>query len=169
VLAGLQEGEWRLSAPALIDLMQSTLAKGVSFRFRAKGSSMHPFIRDDDMITVSSLNVDGPGLGDVVAFVQEGRLVVHRVIKINANGYLIKGDAIGCGDGPVPLANVLGSVTRVERARRRIFIGMGPERFIIAMLSRKSLVNPLVQFAAKLLSPITTLKAVSPFSPRRRS
>ena len=108
---------------------------------------MHPFIKDGDVSTVSPLGKNAPGLGDVVAFVQGEirNLVVHRVIGIKANSYFIKGDGSTGADSPVLGANLLGLVTRV---------GLGPERFLIALLTRKGLMVPLVRIVAKLLRPI---------------
>jgi signal peptidase I len=150
------ESEFFLTGPVFIELLQATLAKGVSFRFRARGFSMHPFIRDGDVITVSPLGEDSPGLGDVVAFVRREieQLVVHRVIRIKANSYFMKGDGTIGIDSLVPTANVLGLVTRIERGHKRVFIGLGPERFLIALLTRKGLTVPLVRVVAKLLRPI---------------
>ncbi len=156
----LREGEWLLSGPALIDLMQATLAKGVPFRLRARGSSMHPFVKGGDLIVVSPLKTRSPVLGDVVAFVQAERLVVHRVIAVSGNGYFMKGDATEGRDGPVPVASVLGLVTRVEREGERVLIGLGPERILIAMLARRGLALPLVRAAASFLRPIRTLAMI---------
>jgi hypothetical protein len=117
---------------------------------------MHPLIRDGDVITVSPLGEDSPGLGDVVAFVRGEikKLVVHRVIRIKSNSYFMKGDGSAGVDSPVPTASILGLVTRVERGRKRVFIGLGPERFLIALLTRNGLMIPLVRVVAKLLRPI---------------
>ncbi len=120
---------------------------------------MYPFIKDGDVITVSPLGEDSPRLGDVVAFVQREmeKLVVHRVIRTEPNSYFMKGDDTEAGDGPVPTANVLGLVTRVERGHKRVIIGLGPERFLIALLARKGLMIPLVRVAVILLRPIRIL------------
>jgi len=153
---GQGERELSLTGSVFIELLQATLAKGVPFRFRARGFSMDPFIRDGDVITVSPLGEDSPGLGDVVAFVQREieKLFIHRVIRIKENSYFIKGDNTRGVGSPVPPANVLGLVTRVERGRKRVFIGLGPERFLIALLTRKGWTIPLVRVAVKLLRPI---------------
>jgi len=154
--------ELSLTGPALIELLQATLAKGVAFKFRARGFSMYPFIKDGDVITVSPLAKDSPRLGNVVAFVQREmeKLVVHRVIRIGANSYFMKGDDTQAGDSPVPKENVLGLVTKVERGQKRVFIGLGPERFIIAILTRKGWAIPLVRAAVKLLRPIRNMARI---------
>ena len=98
----------------------------------------------------------------MVAFVQGEieKLVAHRVIRIKANSYFMKGDNTTGVDSPVPPANVLGLVTRVERGRKRVFIGLGPERFLIALLTRKELMIPLVLVAVKLRGSIRNLMKV---------
>ena len=148
-----------MAGPAFIELLKATLGEGAPITFRARGSSMHPFIKDGDVITVSPLRGGAPGTGDVVAFAQREtdteKLVVHPVILTKANACFIKGDGTTGGvDVPVPAADLLGLVTKVERGGRRVFIGLGPERFLIALLTRKGLTVPLVQVAAKLLRPI---------------
>ena len=152
----------KLAGPVLIEVLKTTLARGVPLTLRAKGSSMHPFIKDGDLITVSPLKAHSPGLGDVVAFVQREaeKLVIHRMIRIKADAHFMKGDATTGVDSPVPRANVLGLVTRIQRDHKRVLIGLGPEKFIIAMLARKGLVNPLVRIGARLLRLIRTLTVI---------
>jgi hypothetical protein len=148
----LNEKQLSVSGPALAELLRATLAKGMPLRFLAKGFSMDPFIRDDDVITVWPLIDPSPGLGDVVAFIQERseRLVVHRVIRVNGSSYVIKGDNSDGADGLIPRTNILGWVKEVERNEKRICLGFGPERFLIAFLSRTGLMVPLVRIASKL-------------------
>ena len=43
----------------------------------------------------------------------------------------------------VSLPGILGRVTRIERAGRRVRLGLGPERALIAVLSRRGLLRPL--------------------------
>ena len=47
------KGGLSLSGEALIELMRAVLARGLPFRFAARGFSMAPFIRDGDVISVS--------------------------------------------------------------------------------------------------------------------
>jgi hypothetical protein len=152
--AGLSLDEKQLSVPgpALTEILRATLAEGMPFRFRARGVSMDPFIRDDDVITVSPLAQLSPGLGDVVAFVQGNteRLLVHRVIRVKGSSYVIRGDNSAGADGFIPRANILGQVKRVERKDRRVSLGFGPERVLIAFLSRMGWMVPLVRIASKL-------------------
>ena len=147
-----------ISGQALLELMQAVLAKGVPFRFCARGWSMVPFIRDGDVITVSPLQDDLPGTGEVVAFVRPGagNLVVHRIVARCNAAVCIQGDnGMGYSDGIIPQENLLGRVTRVERQGRSIWLGLGPERFIIAWLSSTKQLVPLRAWLASWLKPFS--------------
>ena len=136
-----------ISDETLQKLMRDVLAKGALFHFRAKGWSMTPFIKNGDAITIAPLIEEKPGIGKVVAFIQplSGNLVVHRVIGRQGNAFLIQGDnASGQADGLVQPQDILGCVTRVERNGRRVFLGLGLERFLLAILSRNGLLNALL-------------------------
>ena len=149
--------ELSLSGAALLGLMREVLSKGVPFRFRAKGWSMLPFIRDGDVISISPLTHASPSVGDVVAFVRpgSGTLVVHRVVARRGSTCLIQSDnSPGSGDGLIPRGSILGRVTRVERGGQQIRLGLGPERFLIACLSRVGLLLPVWRRAAPIFRRI---------------
>lgn len=127
------------------ELMAAVLARSAPFRFQASGFSMSPFIRDGDVITL------GPPprrlrFGEVAAFVNPGnnRLTVHRVVAIGRHGYLIRGDNAPEPDGTVAHADILGRVINVERGSRRVRLGLGFERLVIAFLSRRGWLAPLL-------------------------
>ena len=148
--------ELKLSGPDLIGLLQTVLNKGMPFRFRAKGFSMSPFIKDNDVITVSPLTDDSTRSGDVVAFIRPEikKLVIHRVVGKKGEYFQIKGDNITDTDELIPVANIMGRVTRVERNRKEIFFGLGPERFLIAFLTGRGLLFPLVYPLWRMVRPI---------------
>ena len=142
-------GTLTLSGAAMREFLAAVLERGAPFRFTARGYSMHPFIRDADVITVSPLGGRAPRLGEVVAFRSgEDRLVVHRVVAAGsargaaAAGCLIRGDNCPEADGRVPREAVLGVVTRVERAGRPRRLGLGPEGALLAGLSRAGALRP---------------------------
>jgi signal peptidase I len=143
----LEEGkELLLSGPALIEMLRAVHAKGVPVRFRVRGFSMSPFIRNEDVVTISPLQDTSPGVGDVIAYVHRGteKLFIHRVVKKKGETYFPKGDNSSEADESVPRENLLGVVTRVERKGKDVFLGLGPERFLIAFLGRRGLLLPLI-------------------------
>lgn len=145
--------DFLISNGFLVELMQETLARDVPFCFRARGESMTPFIRDGDVIKVMPLRARAVGMGAVVAFKrpQTGALVVHRVVGVSDEAALIHADNIPqVSDGWVPYEYMLGRVTEIRRNGRGIWLGLGPERYAIAFLTRKGWLNPLRAFVAGL-------------------
>lgn len=132
------EREILLNRQDLLGLVMSASQKGIPISFYAKGFSMSPFIKDSDIITVSPLNGTSPKIGDVVAFrcTSTDRLVVHRIIYKKGNSYNMQGDSVPMPDDAVPIDNIIGLVTKLERNGEKISIGLGPERFLIALMNR---------------------------------
>lgn len=146
--------ELALSSAALVGLMRQVFSKGMQFRFQARGASMAPFIQDGDVICIAPLGKNGPGLGEVTAFLhpQNGRLVVHRVVGKHGVTCLIQGDNLpGSPDGLVSIENLLGRVTHVERYGHPVWLGLGPERFAIALFSRFGLLLPVLHTAIPIV------------------
>lgn len=155
VLFSRKAGELQLSGTDLVALLKSVLDKGVPFRFQAKGFSMSPFIKDGDVITVSPLSGALPRLSDVVAFIhpKTGRLVVHRMVGKKDNYFIVKGDNISDSDDLISRTNILGSVIKVERDGKKVFLGYGQERFLIAFLTRRGLLYPFLYPIWRIMRP----------------
>jgi len=143
-------GALTLSGAALREFLAAVLERGAPFRFTARGYSMHPFIKDADVITVSPIKGRAPRVGDIVAFRgRADRLVVHRVVAAEgagrgtSAGYLIRGDNCLKSDGAVTRDAVLGVVTRVERRGRPTRLGIEPEAPLLARLSYAGALRPL--------------------------
>jgi len=148
--------ELSLSGPALTEILRIVLAKGVSFKFRAKGFSMSPFINDGDVITISPLRKTSLRCGDVLAFPHSvtNKLVVHRVVDMNGAYLQTKGDNSVDGGELFPASNILGFVTKVERNGRRVLFGLGHERRLIGFLSEKNLLLPLLSSLWRFIRPL---------------
>jgi len=137
----------------LVEIMQEVLSRGMPFRFSAGGFSMTPFIRDGDIISVSPLTSLLPGIGSVVAFIhpETKLLCIHRILSRNNDNFLIQGDnSPGNPDGMIPGEAIIGYVTRVERGGRRIMLGIGPERILLALLSRSGILEVIRRCAIPL-------------------
>ncbi len=133
-----ERGELRLSAASLTALMTAVLAKGKAFRFRAKGWSMSPFIKDGDVITVAPLLGRAPRAGEIVAFLhpKTGLAAVHRVVRTSPGLFLIRGDNVHDADGALASDRILGTVTAVVRDGRTVKGVHGRFSPVIAFLSR---------------------------------
>jgi len=137
--------EWPLSGEAVSELMRAVLEKKRPFRFRAKGMSMFPFLKEGDQVTFVSVEPRKIQIGDIVAFIhpESKKFTVHRVIKKAGNQLLIKGDHNPGPDGFIPEADILGSVSKIERAGKRMIFSPGPGKRIIALWNRCQLRFPV--------------------------
>ncbi|UCG43080.1 MAG: S24/S26 family peptidase [candidate division WOR-3 bacterium] len=154
--------EVQLPGTALVGLMRAVLARGLPFRFRARGWSMSPFIRDRDVITIVPVDSTSLKIGDIVAFAgPDGqRLVVHRVVGRRGTDLRIQGDsAARAADDLVPESSVLGRVKRVERNGQQVWFGLGTERLVVAFLSRKRVLSLLVMKVRALVRRLGRGKA----------
>jgi len=131
-------GELPLAGDSLTDLLRAVLDKGRPFRFRARGWSMSPFIKDGDVVTVSPLGGRPPRTGEIVAFLHPGtgKASVHRVVRTRDGRFTVRGDNAFGPDGTLPPDRILGAVTRVERDGRRVRGAGGPASLAVALLSR---------------------------------
>ncbi len=121
---------------------------------------MAPFIRDGDLITISPLQTAHPEIGEVIAYIrpQENKLVVHRLVDwSNRNAIFLGDNELEYPKEPIPQECLIGTVTRIERNGHPIWLGLGPERLIIAWLSRSRLLTPLLTRVTNLLKPIIQL------------
>jgi hypothetical protein len=143
----------------LVELVKEVLGKGVECRLQVKGYSMSPFIKDNDVVTISPISDVLPGFGDVTAFIhpKTERLLIHRVVWKSGDAYLLKGESALEPDGLIKKENILGLVTKVERKGKRIFLGLGPERFLIALLTRTNFLLPVLRPVWGILRPIARI------------
>lgn len=102
------------------ELAATLLTNGKALRFKAKGFSMHPLVRNDDILMVNPVNPQDIRLADAVMFTNDfGRAVLHRVIrKKHQDGiwfFWLQGDQAHSIDGIIPQEQILGKLTRLER------------------------------------------------------
>ena len=129
-------------------ILRDALEKGASMRFAAAGSSMTPFIKDGDVITVAP---PPPELkpGQIAAAVSpaNGLVIVHRIVRVGEDEVLLKGDNLNKPDGWVGGADLLGIVAGVERGGEPWRLGITRHARLVAALSRAGLLRPLLRLA----------------------
>lgn len=144
--------ELSLGPKECIELIRSTFLKKASLRFQVQGFSMTPFIKDGDIVTLAPLPEYRIGFGWPLAIskLADKDLLIHRLIKIHNKSpqasYITKGDNVHQSDYPIFRSDILGYVKKVQRGGRIISFGMGPERRLIAYLSRLNILQPLLFF-----------------------
>jgi len=138
-----------VSQAELADLSDEFLGRGESFRFRAKGFSMFPFLRDGDVITVKRVNPETIGVGDICMFLRgESQPVVHRItgrdtgshgLTFRAQGDMLFGqDEIVCSDRILGKAVVLirnGQTVQLDTWSRRVAVYLWYEIRVLVWLA----------------------------------
>jgi len=110
---------------AFVEVVSEVLARGHSARFRAKGTSMSPAIREGEVITVTPVQPAEIRRGDVVLCNTGQGVIAHRVERLvwGADGmlrFITRGDASLGPDEPAGASAVLGRVVAVERGGRTL-------------------------------------------------
>jgi ribosomal protein S18 acetylase RimI-like enzyme len=110
--------ELSLAQADFVALAAEVLAAGGSLRFRARGGSMTPSIRNGDIVTVEPAAAASLRVGDVALCHEGGRALVHRVVGMSAEGETLRirlaGDAGHGAEERIGPGQVLGRVVRVE-------------------------------------------------------
>jgi hypothetical protein len=115
--------ELNLSGTEFADIAAEILNKGGSFTFVALGSSMLPFVRSKDAVTVIPVSLNMPlAKGDIVLYQSPaaGGIVVHRITGFKRKNLLIRGDFVFGRPEMVEKRRVWGKVKSAERAGKSI-------------------------------------------------
>lgn len=132
-----------------VELSGQILGGGGYLRFRARGGSMHPFIRDGEVIEVKSTELSEMRIGDVILYcTSRGGMAAHRVIKkCRKNGEIVlmtKGDSTMGFDQPVYPKDVLGKVIAIERKGQIRRLDKGLIRLTSLFLAKTSPLSPWI-------------------------
>jgi signal peptidase I len=108
-----------------LDLSRELLRRGYSVRFRPKGFSMHPTIRDGEAVTVAPTTAHAIKRGDILLYQTKRGVTAHRVVEIRERGqsaavFILRGDSLASCDAPVRGEQILGKVISVERKGREV-------------------------------------------------
>jgi signal peptidase I len=107
-------------------LIHDALASGRAVRFRASGSSMHPTIRDGEVIEVAPVAHRHIAPGVVLLYQHRRRMLAHRVVGVTPHDVgevlELRGDANGACDAPVGADAVVGQVVGVWRNGRVVSV-----------------------------------------------
>jgi signal peptidase I len=98
-------------------------------RLRVFGTSMVPAILPGDLVTIHRASLQEISLGEVVLYLREGRLFVHRVVDLKVAAHasepdepflITRGDRLRHLDAPVSAIELLGRVVSIERDHREV-------------------------------------------------
>jgi hypothetical protein len=111
-----------VSAHEFMPLIRAALARNQHVRLTATGSSMFPFIRGGDVVELEPMH-SLPVVGDLVLAQRPAGLegegyVLHRVVRVDGEAFLLRGDAQPDCEGPFTPGDILGQATRIYRHGR---------------------------------------------------
>ncbi len=104
--AGSNHGASRADSDLFVGLTRELLQRGCHVRFRASGTSMHPTIRDGEVVTVAPSSGDAFAVGDVLLCRFGRRPTAHRVVAVQPSDHgrpvlHLHGDNLCSRDRPV--------------------------------------------------------------------
>lgn len=140
-------------------IAHGVLGRGRTLRFKAKGGSMSPFIRNGDIVEV--VPVKGRiNLGDIILYrSSHGGPIIHRVIQTSRESIITKGDSVPSPDQPLLSKQVLGRVVAVEKNGWHIRLDTGRGKILSILLATISPFSFLTYPSLKFMKPVGFLLA----------
>jgi hypothetical protein len=125
-----EEGLPQLFAEICTDLLKH----GFSVKFRAPGRSMHPTIRDGEIITAEPVTSARLKWGDIVLYRVGEALLAHRIVGLQRRDgdprLLVRGDAPGAQDEGVTAGQILGRVVCTVRGHTSLRLSTTKARLL---------------------------------------
>ena len=129
--------------------VEAELAEGRPVRFRLKGNSMFPLLRNGkDSVILEKCNQDTLKPMDVVLFRYKGNHVLHRILRRENNQLLIQGDGSFVAKEQCTADDVVGKVVQVCRPSGKVLSVNSWQWRLPSRLWRLS--NPLRVFLLRL-------------------
>lgn len=104
----------RLSAPDAARLIRDAVRAGGELWVSGSGQSMHPAVRHADLVLVAPLRREARR-GDIVLVPLGPRLMLHRVVGIEHDRVITRGDARDRNDRPVAQHEIVARAIAVRR------------------------------------------------------
>lgn len=115
------------------------------------GHSMVPFLEENDRVWVASAKPEEFASGDIIVFMRDQELVVHRVVALRSGRFLEMGDAQEKGNWH-SWPGHLGRVLSVRRAKGgELDLGEASLRIASTRRARRMRVRHLASFSSDLL------------------
>jgi signal peptidase I len=113
-------------------------------RLRVFGTSMVPSILPGDLVSIHRASLNDISPGEVVLYLREGRLFVHRVVdrKVAPTAgnpeescLITRGDRLRHDDPPISSTELLGRVVSIERDNRKVeLLAQASNHLIVRLL-----------------------------------
>ena len=114
--------------------VESEIAAGKSVRFKVKGTSMFPLLRNEKDEVVLSPITSTPEKMDIVLFRFNGKHILHRIIEVKGDTYIIQGDGIYTFSEYCRMQDMVGVVTLLYKSGcKPISTSSGCYKFLSAL------------------------------------
>ena len=101
--------------------VEAEIAEGRSVRFRLKGNSMFPLIRNErDVVVLSPCVKEELQVMDVVLFRYRGNHVLHRILRREGSTLHLQGDGSYVAKEQCEIGDVVGKVIQIVRPSGKI-------------------------------------------------
>lgn len=109
----------KIANDILIPELARLLAEGKEVRFTPSGVSMRPFIEGDQDSVILKALTRPPRRGDILlaqtqTLCGQTTYVLHRLIRIENDTYVLQGDGNLAGEERCALGDIIGRVIRIE-------------------------------------------------------
>lgn len=148
----MEMGMKRIANECFFAWVESEIKSGRSVKFRVKGYSMMPLLRNGkDEVVVGPYDKEELKLFDVILFRQTDRYVLHRIIQKRDSRYLMQGDGVcrfyeECEDTDIigvvrkvcrPSGKKIETDSMCWRLESRLWLGLGGCRgMVLRVLNR---------------------------------
>lgn len=95
--------------------VESEIGEGRSVRFKVKGTSMFPLLRNEKDEVLLSPIAEEPKKMDIVLFRYNGKHILHRIIDIKDGRFIIQGDGIYLTSEHCKEEDIVGVVTSIYK------------------------------------------------------
>lgn len=134
------------------ELLQEGLGKGRSYEFQVISPSMFPLLKIGDKVILQSISAEDLRCGDIVAYKNKDRLIIHRFLSRNPDGtLLIKGDACTAADLPIGPDRLFGKASAIEGKNKKIDLEFRRWKITNALLGKANLLKVKTHSAYKNL------------------
>ncbi len=109
-----------MGSQVIVSLTRQAIKQGLNVRIGARGTSMFPYIWPGDMVTFRPLKEgERPEVGAVTVTETDkrDRFILHRVVKVDGDVVITRGDSNMMDDAPHQPEQVVGIMTKVESSR----------------------------------------------------
>lgn len=126
--------------------VENEIAEGRSVRFRLKGNSMYPLLRNglDDVILYPCKNEELQPM-DVILFRYKGKHLLHRIIKIDGNRLTMQGDGSIVTKEECLYSDVIGKIKAIVRPSGKIIsLNSWQWQFLSFLWRRLGIIRPII-------------------------